>query len=78
MAELTSVANLPFFLRKIIPELTLVPIFLYFVMWDDATARLEEWCVGRSPDPAVNPRPLKAEYMNLTTKPPGGPKGHYL
>src|SRR3712207_8207985 len=31
--ELTSVANLPlfFFLRKISPELTSVPIFLYFV-----------------------------------------------
>ena len=41
--ELTSVANLPVCLRKIVTELTSVPIFLYF-MWDAATAWLHKPC----------------------------------
>ena len=32
--------------RKTGPELTSVPIFLYFYMWDATTAWLNEWCVG--------------------------------
>ena len=32
-----------FFVRKIVSELTFVPIFLYF-MWDAATAWLDEQC----------------------------------
>ena len=37
-----------FFVRMIGPELTSVPVFLYF-MWDAATAWLDEWCIGPHP-----------------------------
>ena len=36
--------------RKIGPELTSVPIFLYPV-WDAATGQLEEWCQVCAQDP---------------------------
>ena len=39
--ELTSVANLPFCLRKIVTELTSVPILLYFT-WDATTVWFDE------------------------------------
>lgn len=39
-----------FCLRKILPELTSVPIFLYF-MWDVATAWLDKWCQVHTRDP---------------------------
>ena len=43
--ELTSVASLPLFcLKKIVDEPTSAAIFLYFVLWDAATAWLDEWC----------------------------------
>ena len=38
--------------RKIGPELTSVPILLYF-MWDAATAWLDEWCYVQAQDPNV-------------------------
>ena len=38
------------FVRKIGPELTSVPIFLYF-MWDVASAWLDGWCWVRAWDP---------------------------
>ena len=36
-------------MRKIVAELTPVPIFLYFVTWDALTAWLDEQCVGPHP-----------------------------
>ena len=35
------------YLRKISPELTSVPIFLYLICGTSATAWLDKWCVGR-------------------------------
>ena len=34
-----------FILRKIIPELTSVPIFLYFISGTPGTAWLDKWCL---------------------------------
>ena len=45
------------FVRKIVPELTSVPIFLYF-MWDAATVWLDEWYE------------VLAWDLNLQTRPP--------
>ena len=44
--ELTSAANPPFFflLKNTGPELTSVPIFLYFICGTPITARLAKWC----------------------------------
>ena len=39
-----------FFVRKISPGLTSVPIFLYFI-WDVATAWLDKQCIGACQDP---------------------------
>ena len=49
-----------FLLRKIDPELTSVPIFLYFVCRTSATAWLDKWCTGLPPESKLaNPRLLK-------------------
>ena len=49
-----------FFLRKISPKLTSVPIFLYFICGTPAIARLDQWCIGPNPgSKPVNPGPLK-------------------
>ena len=58
--------------RKIGPELTSVPIFLYFT-WDAATAWLDEQCCVCAWDPNVWTPVAKAEHMNLTTTQPGQP-----
>ena len=59
--ELTSVANLRLFrLRKIVPELTTVPISLYLCMCDAATGWLYEQYVGPRPESGpANPGPPK-------------------
>ena len=45
-----------FFLRKTGPELTSMPIFLYFIYGTPATAWLDMWCVGLHPgSELVNP-----------------------
>ena len=59
-----------FCLRKIVDELTSVPVFLHFCMWDATTARLDEQCVGLclGYEP-VNPGLLKWSTSKLTTTP---------
>ena len=62
-----------FWVRKIVAELTSVPIFLYF-MWDAATVWLDEQCVG--PPPGIQtckPWAAEVECVNLTTTPRGQP-----
>ena len=49
-----------FLLRKIGPELTSVPIFLYFIRGMPVTAWLDKWCVGlHLGSELTNPGPLK-------------------
>ena len=50
-----------FFLRKFSPELTSVPIFLYFTCGTPATAWLAKWCIGLH---------LGSELVNLGTLKP--------
>ena len=59
--ELTSAANPPLFLlKKSGPELTSMPIFLYFISGMPATTWLPKWCVGPHPESEpVNPGPPK-------------------
>ena len=59
--ELTFTDNPPLFLlRKIGPELTSMPIFLYFICGMPATAWLDKWCIGpHLGSDLVNPGPLK-------------------
>ena len=47
--ELTSAANPPLLLRKHDPELTSVPIFLYFIRGMTATGWLDKQCIGPHP-----------------------------
>ena len=61
--KLTSVANLPPCLRKIVTELTSVPIFLYF-MWDATTAWLEEQRVG----PHLGSEPANPGLLKQSTQ----------
>ena len=49
--ELTSSANPPLFAEETGPELTSVPIFLYFICGMSATARLDKRCHVRTWDP---------------------------
>ena len=62
-----------FFLRKISPELTSVPIFLYFRCGMRATAWLDKQCIGPHPgSKLVNPG-HQSRAHDLTTVPPGQP-----
>ena len=64
--EITAAdASWPFFLvRKIVAELTSVPIFLYF-MWDAATAWLDEWCRSTSRIQTQEPWAREVEQAEL-------------
>ena len=69
-----------FCLRKIVPELTSVPIFLYlcqssFILYVRCHHSTAWWVVYR-PTPGIQtckPWAAKAEHMNLTTMLPGQP-----
>ena len=66
--ELTSAANPPLFAKKTGPELTSVPIFLYFKCQTPATA----WLIKSAP--RIQTRELwaaEAECANLTATPLG-------
>ena len=55
-----TVLSFWFLVKEIVPELTSVPIFLYFYMWDVTTAWLDEQCVGPHPGfEPTNPGPPK-------------------
>ena len=58
--ELTSATNPPLLTEEDQPELTFVPIFLYFICGTPATAWLDERCIGlcTGSEPA-NPGVLK-------------------
>ena len=63
-----------FFLRKISPELTSVPIFLSFICGTPTTAWRVKKCHVRTQDlELVNPGRREAERVNLTTVPRGRP-----
>ena len=63
-----------FFFRKIGPEQTSVPIFLYFMCGMPATAWLDKQCLGAYPgSESANSRAAKAERANLISLPPGRP-----
>ena len=48
------------FLRNISPELTSVPIFLYFICGTPDTAWLDKWCIGpHLGSDLADPGPLK-------------------
>ena len=61
-----------FFFKEAVPELTSIPIFLYFIRGTPATAWLDKPCVGQQ---AQEPEPQAAvvEHMNLTAMPQGWP-----
>ena len=58
-----------FRLRKIVAELTSVPIFLYF-MWDITTVWLDEWCLVHAWDLNLKIPGCQVEHGSLTTTPP--------
>ena len=66
-----------FLLRKISPELTSVPIFLYFVCGMPATSRLTN---GVGPCPGSEPANLLPKWSvpNLTTRPWASPWNEFL
>ena len=58
--HISAVPVFLFLVRKTVAELTSVPTFFYFCMWDDATPWLDECCVGLCPEPeSTNPGPPK-------------------
>ena len=60
-------------MRKTGPELTSVPIFLYFIRGAPTTAWLAKWCHVRTRIWTSEPRAAEAECATLTTAPPGRP-----
>ena len=49
--------------RKVAPELTSVPVLLYYCLWDASTAWLDEWAPGPHPgSKPENPRPPKRAH----------------
>ena len=76
--ELTT-ANPPLFAEEACPELTSVPIFLYFICGMPTTAWSAKQCYVRTRDP--NQRTLgrrEAECANLTAAPPGQPPNGFI
>ena len=63
-----------FCLRKIVPELTSVPIFLYFVCGSLPQHGLISAVCPRLRSELAKPRPLKWSTLNLTTVPLGQPQ----
>ena len=66
-----------FFLRKIIPELTSVPIFLYFICGAPTTVWLDKQCVGPClGSELVNPRPPKGSVQTQPLRHQAGSLGY--
>ena len=64
--ELTSAANPPLFLlRKLGPELTSMPIFLYFICGMPTTTWLDKWRVG----PSLGSEPANPRHQSRTCEP---------
>ena len=63
-----------FFLRKISPELTSVPIFLYFICGTPATAWCAKRCHVHTGTGIGKPLAAEVERVNLTAAPPGWPR----
>ena len=62
-----------FFLRKTGPELTSVPIFLYFTCGPPTTAWLAMWCHVCTGIRTSEPWATEVERAHLTAAPPGWP-----
>ena len=66
----------PFCLRKIRPDLTSMPVFLYFVRRTPATAWLDKWCAGPCPgSKPANPQPPKQSTPTQPQCHQAGPGG---
>ena len=72
MLKISSTYQKTFFFRKIGPELTSVPIFLYFICGTPATAWLAKLRVVPPGISTGEPRAAEADSANLTTMPLGG------